>query len=78
MGVSVALVYSSLDLDTIFTSVTDMVHDAASVVIDSTECSLVRRQAAILVSNLLTGLHELKHSDLSGKVYYLLYVTFTN
>lgn len=65
---------SSLELDMVFHSVTDMIHDAASVVMDSTECSLVRRQAAILISNLIAGVYNYytHHSDAAGKVCSLL------
>ena len=68
LGVSVALVHSSLGLDTVFSSVTDMIRDAADIVTDSTECSLVRRQACILISNLISNISHADSTDCNSKV----------
>ena len=62
MGVSVALAQSPDGLDA-FNSVTDVISDAAQIVIDTTECSLVRRQAAILISNLIASIQVQEQDD---------------
>ena len=64
LGVSVALAQFPDGLDA-FNSVTDVISNAAQVVIDTTECSLVRRQAAILVSNLIASIQVQEQDDSS-------------
>ncbi|KAF6028605.1 RTTN [Bugula neritina] len=67
LGVSVALLHLSLGLSTVSSSVTDLVRDAVEVVVDSTECSLVRRQASVLLSNVIWNVIHHPTSDLDNK-----------
>ena len=62
LGVSVALAQSPDGQDA-FNYVTDVISDAAQIVIDTTECSLVRRQAAILISNLIASIQVQEQDD---------------
>jgi len=54
-------------------SVTDLVRDAVEVVVDSTECSLVRRQASVLLSNVIWNVIHHPTSDLDNKVGWFIY-----